>query len=295
MELDRPTRPLLTYGTYPALAFVTAATLWFAVRWDLDRNAVIGALTAVTIVAVLLVERVNPLQDRWSMTKASLLGRDLPFIGLAVVVEQFATAGVSLIAAATMPHNGFGPLGRTPLLAQAAFALVGLDLLWYGYHRAAHSISRLWRVHGVHHAPSQLYVLMHQVFHPFDLLVSRFAISLIVFKLTGISPDAAFIAIAVLGLQQTVSHVNSDVRVGKLNYVLIGTETHRYHHAAQVRGNYSSVVTIWDIVFGTFVYEPRCVPDALGLADPGSFPDPRRFHAALAWPFRRAGTVCPTD
>src|SRR5947209_12895644 len=97
MELDRPTRPLLTYGTYPVLAFVTAAVLWCAVRWDLDRNAVIGALTAVTIVGVFAVERVNPLRARWSMTKASLLGRDLPFIGLAVLVEQLATAGVSLV------------------------------------------------------------------------------------------------------------------------------------------------------------------------------------------------------
>lgn len=288
MELDRPTRPILTYGTYPVLGLVTAAALWSAVRWNLDRDAVIGALTAVTIVAVFVVERVNPLQDRWSMTKASLLGRDLPFIGLAVVAEQVATAGVSLVAASTMPQNGFGPLARTPLLAQAVFALVALDLLWYGYHRAAHTVSRLWRIHGLHHAPSQLYVLMHQVFHPFDLLVSRFVISLIVFKATGIAPDAAFIAIAVLGLQQTVSHVNSDLRVGKLNYVLIGTETHRYHHAAQERGNYSSVVAIWDIVFGTFIYEPRRIPDAIGLDDPGSFPDPRRFHAALAWPLRRA-------
>lgn len=287
MELDRPTRPLLTYGTYPVLAFVTATALWAAVRWNLDRDAVIGLLTAVTIAAVFAVERMNPLQDRWSMTKASLLGRDLLFIGLAVVVEQLATAGVSLIAASAMPRNGFGPLARTPLLAQAVFALVALDLLWYGYHRAAHTVSRLWRVHGLHHAPSQLYVLMHQVFHPFDLLVSRFVISLIVFKATGITPDAAFIAIAVLGLQQTVSHVNSDLRVGKLNYVLIGTETHRYHHAALERGNYGSVVAIWDIVFGTFLYDPHRIPDAFGLEDPASFPDPRRFHAALAWPLRR--------
>ncbi|HET9171617.1 MAG TPA: sterol desaturase family protein [Actinospica sp.] len=287
MELDRPTRPLLTYGTYPALAIVTAAALWAALRWNLDRSAVIGVLTAVTIVAAFTVERINPLHDRWSMTKAGFLGRDLPFIGLAVVVEQLATAGVSLVAASTMPRAGFGPLARTPLLVQAAFALVALDLLWYGYHRAAHRISRLWRVHGLHHSPSQLYVLMHQVFHPFDLLVSRFVISLIVFKATGISPDAVFIAIAVLGLQQTVSHVNSDLRVGRLNYVLIGAETHRYHHAVEERGNYGSVVAIWDILFGTFIYDPRRIPSAFGLDDPDSFPDPRRFHAALAWPFRR--------
>src|SRR5215470_7240716 len=96
---------------------------------------------------------------------------------------------------------------------------------------AAHTSGRLWRVHGLHHSPSKLYVLMHQVFDPIDLLVSRFVISLIVFKFTGITPDAAFIAIAVLGQQQTVSHVNSDLRTGGLNYLPNGTETHRWHHA----------------------------------------------------------------
>jgi sterol desaturase/sphingolipid hydroxylase (fatty acid hydroxylase superfamily) len=288
MELDKPAKPLLTYATYPTLAAITAGGVWTAVHDDLDRNATIGVLTAVTIVAVLVVERANPLLDRWSMTKQSLLNRDLPFIGLAVVVEQIATTAVSLIAAATVRPGGFGPLARVPLAGQAVFALLALDLLWYGYHRAAHTSARMWRAHALHHSPSQLYVLMHQVFHPLDLLVSRFVISLLIFKFTGLEPDAAFIAVAVLGLQQTVSHVNSDIRVGWLNYVLIGAETHRYHHAVATPVNYGSVVPVWDMVFGTFAYDPRRIPDQMGLDDPGSYPDPRRFHAALAWPFRKA-------
>ena len=112
---------------------------------------------------------------------------------------------MSLVAAATVSTGGFGPLAGLPLPVQAVVALLALDLLWYGYHRAAHTFSRLWRVHGVHHSPSQLYVLMHPVFHPLDLLVSRFAIALIVFKFSGMRPDAAFIALVVLGLQTTVS------------------------------------------------------------------------------------------
>ena len=288
MELDKPAKPLLTYGTYPILALVNVAGIWAALRGSLSRDAAIGLLTVITIVVVFAVERINPLLDRWSMTKRSLIERDLPFIGLAVVVEQIATVGVSLVAAAAVPEDGFGPLGRAPLAVQAVFALLALDLLWYAYHRAAHTFSRMWRVHGLHHSPSQLYVLMHQVFHPLDLLVSRFVISLVVFKFTGIGPDAAFVAIAVLGLQQTVSHVNSDLRTGWLNYLLIGTETHRYHHAAEESGNFGSVVPVWDILFRTFVYEPRRIPERIGLIDPGSYPDPKRFHAALAWPFRRA-------
>jgi sterol desaturase/sphingolipid hydroxylase (fatty acid hydroxylase superfamily) len=288
MNLDKPAKPLLTYGTYPALALVTAVTLWATLRHNLDRNAVIGVLTVLTIAVVFAVERLNPLQDRWSMTRQSLIDRDLPFIGLAVVVEQVCTMGVAMVAAAVMPRTGFGPLGRIPLVIQAVVALMASDLLWYAYHRAAHTFSRLWRVHGLHHSPSQLYVLMHQVFNPIDLLVSRFVIALIVFKFTGIASDAAFITIAVLGLQQTVSHVNSDLRTGWLNYLLIGTQTHRYHHAAGGRGNYGSVVPIWDMLFGTFIYQPRRIPGRLGLDDPASYPDPRRFHVVLAYPFRRA-------
>jgi sterol desaturase/sphingolipid hydroxylase (fatty acid hydroxylase superfamily) len=288
MTLDKPAKPLLTYGTYPALALITGVTPWATLRLNLDRNTVIGVLTLVTIAVVFTVERLNPLLDRWSMTRQSLIERDLPFIGLAIVVEQVCTMGVALVAAAVMPRTGFGPLGGIPLVVQAAFALLALDLLWYAYHRAAHTFARLWRIHGLHHSPSQLYVLMHQVFNPIDVLVSRFVISMIVFKFTGIRSDAAFIAIAVLGLQQTVSHVNSDLRTGWLNYLLIGTETHRYHHAAAERGNYGSVVPIWDMLFGTFIYQPRRIPDQLGLDDPASYPDPRRFHLALAYPFGRS-------
>lgn len=290
MELDKPAKPLLTYGTYPTLALITGVGLWAALARNLDRNVVIGLLTAVTIVIAFAVERINPLLDRWAMTKDSLLRRDLPFIGLAIVVEQIATITVSLIAAATAHDAGFGPFGRMPLIAQTVFALLALDLLWYAYHRAAHTFSRMWRVHGLHHSPSQLYVLMHQVFHPLDLLVSRFAIALVVFKFTGIGPDAAFITIAVLGLQQTVSHVNSDIRTGWLNYLLIGTETHRYHHAAEARANYGSVVPVWDILFRTFSYNPRRTPERMGLSDPAAYPDPRGFHTALAWPFQRTAT-----
>jgi sterol desaturase/sphingolipid hydroxylase (fatty acid hydroxylase superfamily) len=253
----------------------------------ISRGAVIGGLTAVTIAVVFAVERGNPLVDRWAMTKETLVQRDLPFIGLAVIVEQVATQGVALVAARTVPEGGFGLLGSSSLLVQTVAALLLLDLLWYAYHRVAHSVDRLWRIHSVHHSPSQVYVLVHQVFHPIDLLVSRFVISLLVFRFSGIGPNAAFITIVLLGLQQTVSHVNSDLRLGWLNYLLIGPETHRFHHGATVRGNFSSIVPFWDLVFGTFDYEPDELPDALGLDDPAAYPDPRDFHATLAWPLRR--------
>jgi sterol desaturase/sphingolipid hydroxylase (fatty acid hydroxylase superfamily) len=287
MELTRPKRPLLTYGTYPLLVALNAAGVWAVIAKHADRNAVLGLVTVLTVAILFAVERINPLLDGWKMTKESLLQRDLPFIGSSVIFEQVATLAVAAVAAATISANGFGLLGRLPIVAQTVFALPALDLLWYGYHRAAHTFDRMWRIHGAHHSPSQVYVLVHLVFHPVDLLVSRFVISLIVFRLSGIGPDAGFISVVLLGLQQTVSHVNSDVRLGWVNYLLVGPETHRFHHGAGERGNYGSVIALWDLVFGTFRYFPERVPERLGLIDPGGYPDPRRFHATLLWPLRR--------
>ena len=286
MELTAPDQPRVTYGLYPVLAVITALGVTLARTSNLNRDAVTGVITVVTILVAFVVERLHPLQKQWEMTRATLVGRDLPFIGLGFVVEQVAQTAIALIAARTIAPDGFGPVGSLPLAVQVVIALVAFDLLWYTYHRAAHSVGRLWRVHGVHHAPSQLYLLMHPVFHPLDLVVSRFIISLIVFRFTGITPDAAFIAIIVINLQQTISHVNIDVRVGPLNYVLIGAETHRFHHSAVDVGNYSSVLALWDQLFGTFRYEPTRIPERLGLTNENDYPDVRNFHQALAWPFR---------
>jgi len=294
MELTAPAHPGITYGLYPVLALITATGVALALARELNRDVVVAMLTVVTILIVFIVERRHPLRAQWQMTRAMLVERDLPFIGLGFVVEQVAQTAVTLVAARVIAPGGFGPVAALPLAGQVVLALIGFDLLWYGYHRAAHASSRLWRVHGVHHAPSQVYLLMHPVFHPLDLVVSRFAISLLVFRLTGITPAAAFVAIVVLNLQQTISHVNVDVRVGPLNYLLIGAETHRFHHSAEDTGNFSSALALWDQVFGTFVYQPTRVPARLGLARPGDYPDTRRFHHTLAWPFRavsRSGRV----
>jgi sterol desaturase/sphingolipid hydroxylase (fatty acid hydroxylase superfamily) len=284
MELSRPARPSLTYGTYPVLALLNLAAIVITVRQHLDQNMIVAAVTVATIIIAFTVERYYPLRDEWRMTKDSFVGRDLPFIGLAFVVEQLSQTGVSLVAAQSVRSGGFGPLAQTPLVVQVIVALVLFDLLWYTYHRAAHTFNRLWRFHSVHHSPSQVYVLVHQVFHPLDLVISSFAVSLVVFQFTGITPAAAFAAIVIRGLQQTISHMNSDLRTGWLNYVLVGTETHRFHHSAEDRGNYSSAMILWDLVFGTFIYEPSRVPNRLGLDHPADYPDPRRFHTTLAWP-----------
>src|SRR6266480_2337497 len=186
MELTRPSNPAITYGTYPAMALLTAVVVGLTLQNDWNRSAIAALLAIVPVVGAVLVEWRYPLGREWRMTKSSFLSRDLPFIVLAIVTERLAeTLAVLAAAAVVVTTDGFGPLARLPVGVQVAVTLMVFDLLWYGYHRAAHNHSRLWRVHGVHHAPAQLYALMHLVFHPFDLLASRFVVAAIAFRLTG--------------------------------------------------------------------------------------------------------------
>ncbi len=286
MDHSPSSTPVLSYGLYPLVVggAIVAATL--AVRAGANRSVVMPAILVTAIGVSMLVEWCHPLDRRWSMTARSLGRRDLPFITIGLVLERLCEVAVLAIARRAVPVDGFGPLGGLPLPAQVMVATLVFDLLWYGYHRLAHRLPRLWRVHGAHHTPSQMYVLMHGVFHPFDELVVRFVLALVVFRFGGFTPDATFIALATIGTVGVISHLNADVRLWALNHILIGPETHRYHHSATHRGNYGTVTSIWDQLFRTFVFEPQ-PPTQLGLVDPTEYPDPERFLQVLTWPLRR--------
>lgn len=85
-----------------------------------------------------------------------------------------------------------------------------------------------------------------------------------------------------------MSHFNVDSRVGWLNYLLVGTELHRYHHSADPAEakNFGAVVSIWDQVFGTFVYRPGNVPRALGVDEPRHYPADTQLLQVLVHPLR---------
>jgi sterol desaturase/sphingolipid hydroxylase (fatty acid hydroxylase superfamily) len=281
----RPTRSrLLTYGLYPLVVGGATAAASIAVATGASRSAALPAILVSAISLCLLVERLAPLERRWAMTARTFVNRDLPYIAAGLGVERLCEVAVAAIVARTVPAGGFGPLGALPLALQVIVAVLAFDLGWYWYHRRAHRRARLWRVHGAHHSPTQLYVLMHGVFHPFDELVVRFVLALGVFRLGGFSPDATFIALVAIGAVGIISHVNADVRLWAFNHLLIGPETHRYHHSADHQGNYGTVTSLWDQVFGTFVFHPT--PPAMLGPGADNYPDPERFLTVLAWPLR---------
>lgn len=282
-------RPLLRRLAYPLAAFSTGLYLWHELglpRGEIGARH--GLFVAAMVVALVLLESFWPLQARWRMTGRTFLRRDLPFLAIGA-----ATMGAGNAAAAWFVlHHGLASptawLAGLPVVPAAVVSLLITDGLWYAVHRACHegrgSIGQwLWRMHAAHHLPGQVYVLMHAIAHPINTIIVRLLLTVPPWLL-GVSPEALFMANVVTGVQGLVSHFNVDTRVGWLNHLLVGTELHRWHHAAGVNGNYAAVLSIWDQLFGSFVYRPGVDPERLGIDEPGKFPPDTEIVQVLLEP-----------
>ena len=142
-----------------------------------------------------------------------------------------------------------------------AIAFVGVDFLYYWWHRASHEVSMLWAVHIVHHQ-SEDYNL---------------AVALRQAWLSGVTSWAFYLPLAILGvpplvfaatlslstLYQFWIHTRLIGRLGPLELVLNTPSHHRVHHGRNARyldKNYAATLIVWDRLFGTFeaeAEEPR--------------------------------------
>jgi sterol desaturase/sphingolipid hydroxylase (fatty acid hydroxylase superfamily) len=290
--MEGETNRFIQYGLYPLLF----ATMLGYAAFELSQppgqiGSHYGGYLVALVVVMLLVETLHPLRAEWKMTKTSFLRRDLPYMAIGGL-----TLGLVNYAAGWMILH-FGMTRGTahaemPLVPAVLLALLIPDLLWYWVHRLSHEgrgrIGQwFWRMHVAHHLPQQVYLLMHAVAHPLNTIIVRVILTVPMFLL-GFSAEVLFVANLVVGLQGFMSHFNVDIRAGWLNYLLMGTELHRYHHSADPAEakNYAAVVTLWDQLFGTFYYRPGMVAQRLGVEHPAQYPQDRELLKVLALPFK---------
>lgn len=271
-------RAAVRFGLYPLLlAWVAGCIAWGLVHPE-HVKVVLAVQSGVMVPLLLLLEWRLPYQRRWGMTWRHLWRRDLVFIainGATLALLGWALAALSIEVAA----RSQGVAASWPLWLQVVAGLLVFEALQYSTHRLMHEGRGpvghfLWRTHAIHHLPQQLYVVMHAVFHPFNAIIVRLVVQLLPVWVLGYSPEAAFAIGSIIGLHGTVSHLNLDVRAGWLNYVFVGPELHRYHHAADGprATNFGTALSVFDWLLGTFQYRPGVPPRALGLREEDGYP-----------------------
>jgi alkylglycerol monooxygenase len=147
------------------------------------------------------------------------------------------------------------------------FGLIGIDLLYYWWHRMSHVVNVLWAVHAVHHQSEDfnLAVALRQPALE-ALTVIPFHVPL---ALLGVPPEIYVSCYALDLIYQFWIHTELAGRVGWIEWVFNTPSLHRVHHGINPRyldRNYGGVLAVWDRLFGTYQVEDE--PPVYGVTHP---------------------------
>jgi len=141
------------------------------------------------------------------------------------------------------------------------------DFAAYWVHRAQHRISWWWALHSLHHSQRRVTVWTDDRNH----IVDDFLVTLVLVvfsQMVGVQPDDYVLILMVGRLIESWSHANVDMGFGPVvGRLLVGPHFHRLHHAlanADERHihdhNFAPVLPVWDILFGTAIYDSKVRP-----------------------------------
>lgn len=291
---------LLRYTAFPLTLLVCAAGCAYAIHHHTDYAAAFSLMTLLVLAFYIVLENFFPYRPEWEMTFDSFVYRDAKFLAMNTLALELGKIAIGW-AALKLALGNHGVLRNTSPFVALPVLFLAFEFLQYWFHRASHELrgrigTFLWRIHAAHHLPDRLYVMIHAVGHPLELLVTNIVLMLGLPTALGCSPEVTFIFLVFANAIGLVSHLNVDLRLGWLNYVFVGPESHRFHHSTNTReaGNYAAVLPVVDILFRTFVYRPGTHPADIGVPNPQTYPASTHVTRILTLPFRRRATDSAT-
>lgn len=174
--------------------------------------------------------------------------------GVAQQTGVLLYSGMLLAASAWLYEHA--RLVTLPTWTQWVLAFIGVDFLYYWWHRLSHEVNVLWAAHVVHHSSEDynLAVALRQsVLTPFTQLAFYLPLAFL-----GV-PLIPFATVASLStLYQFWIHTELVPEMPRTDAIINTPSVHRVHHAINPRyldKNYAAVFMIWDRLFGTFERE----------------------------------------
>ncbi len=204
-----------------------------------------------------------------------------PAAGAYLTRDSWASISMGLVSVATMGAWKFlALLGYAAIYTYLApwhlpatqwytwvIALVGVDLLFYCYHRIAHRVRLIWATHQAHHS-SQYFNFATALRQKWNN--SGEILMWIPLPLLGVPPWLVFFSFSVSLVYQFWIHTE---RIGTLprpvEFVFNTPSHHRVHHGMDeiyLDRNYGGILILWDRLFGTF--QPEVFRPHYGLTKP---------------------------
>jgi len=147
---------------------------------------------------------------------------------------------------------------------------LGLEFLYYWYHRTSHTVRWFWMSHQVHHSPNQLSLAAAYRLGWFGRFTGT-ALFFTPLVLLGFTPIVVLSALFLNLIYQFWLHADWIPRLGWMEYVLNTPSSHRVHHARNpeyLDANFGGVLIVFDRLFGTYIPERKDVPCDYGTVTP---------------------------
>jgi sterol desaturase/sphingolipid hydroxylase (fatty acid hydroxylase superfamily) len=224
-----------------------------------------GGIVVAILAAVLVLERVFPV--------ATWKG------GFNRVLRNFGLAGANALLSPliVIPLTQFADLHT---IAWRPEALIGgwmilldlllLDLWIYWWHRINHVLPFLWRFHEVHHLDETLDASSALRFHFGEVVLSALVRAVVIIALD--MPLASVIVFEVVVAASAIFH-HSNLKLPSsleqvLSKLIVTPSLHWVHHHALRRdtdSNYATILSIWDIIFGSRSHTHRTPELPIGV------------------------------
>lgn len=285
------------HAVEPALAFLHLGTL-IGEPEDIA-EALLIALLQIAIIACVFrpLETLAPAEG-WKERKLTTVDRrfTLLLIGLNpllafFVLSPFASLFNSAIGLLGVPFDGllhFVPhIHEHPYLAFGLYYVLN-DLAYYWMHRAQHAIPWWWALHSMHHSQRQVNCWSNARVSYLDIVLESCLLAT-VGLLMGVNAGQFAWLVLSAELVQNLSHTNTRLGFGRVfERLLVDPRFHRLHHMLPDPArpklhdcNYGQVLSVWDNLFGTALYDEPTHPT--GLGDPAANADNGRGLVAMQW------------
>lgn len=207
----------------------------------------------------------------------------LPLIGSQLV-------GTLAVARTLRDYFGFPPtmiLDPVTLTVVYTFTYFLIDdFSRFALHLAMHRVPLLWRLHQTHHSATTLTPFTVFRVHPVESAIYFFRAFVVFSLVTGIFVwlfGRHLSIIDVIGVNAlgffanaafaNLRHSHVWVGFGRLEQCFVSPAQHQLHHSVDLRrGNYGSVLSIWDRLAGTFELSGKRRPLIFGLMIDGAGP-----------------------
>ncbi|MBK1987229.1 sterol desaturase family protein [Sphaerospermopsis aphanizomenoides BCCUSP55] len=134
-----------------------------------------------------------------------------------------------------------------------------LDLYMYVWHRLMHSSSLGWNFHLVHHTDRYINISTAYRFHIIEVILSNLPKIFLIY-LFGIEINNLIFYESLFAISLIFHHSNLalNFQIDKfVSYLIVTPNYHRFHHSQMIEAtnsNYSSLLTIWDVIFQSRYY-----------------------------------------